>query len=69
MLQARYRGNQARQQVKETKAATRIQAHVRGNQVRRDLDGDLVGRCKLDPGLKAPRFQKFKLMKINLLST
>ena len=28
-----------------------------------------VGRCKLDPGLKAPWFQKFNLMKRSLLST
>ena len=29
----------------------------------------LVGRCKLDPGLKAPWIQRFKLMKRNFLST
>ena len=30
---------------------------------------DKVGRRKLDPGLKAPRFQKINLMKIKVLST
>ena len=28
----------------------------------------VVGRCKLDPGLKAPCFQNFNLIKRNVLS-
>ena len=34
-----------------------------------NYDHSKVGRCKLDPGLKGARFQKFNLMNRKLLST
>ena len=39
----------------------------RADDIRRGRRGSAAGRCKLDPGLKAPGFQKFNLMKRNLL--